>query len=55
MESQLISVVIDKEMYDLIKQYCFDNRVRIKEFIGDALCTKLEGKGVYYGKKSVKR
>ena len=54
METKLISVVIGKDMYDQVKTYCFNNGVKIKEFIADAIQSELIER-VPYVKKSTKR
>lgn len=42
MEMKLISVMIDKKLYDKVKSYCYENGFKIKAFIADALRTELQ-------------
>ena len=54
MEEKLISVVIPKRTYDLIRNYCFNKGVKIKHFVAAALVSALKEIGED-GKKSTKR
>lgn len=46
---QIMSVMIDKELYSNVRTHCYSNGFKIKKFIADALREKLNGK------KSTKR
>lgn len=54
METKLISVVIDKELYKRVKKWCYGEERTIKEFVSNALHTELELQGANNGKKSTK-
>ncbi len=50
---QIMSVMIDKEIYSRVRKTCYKNGIKIKRFISDALIDKLDKEG-RYGQKSVK-
>ena len=49
---QIMSVMIDKELYSTVRKFCYANEIKIKNFISDSLKAKLDKEG-RYGKSNV--
>ena len=55
MSEKLISLMIDENVYDTLKDYCYKENLKVKHFIREAVISALFSRGVKNGKKSVKR
>lgn len=54
MEEKLISLMLDKSVYDATKSYCFKNDLKVKHFIREAIIQALYSRGVKNGNKPSK-
>ena len=51
-ESSFITVRVSKKIHKRVRNWCFDNGIKLQEFVQTALETELELRGANHGKRS---